>query len=87
MTSGFVALSGHVDVAERADRQQVLVDLHRTLTERFDIDHVTLQVETGDIERALGQPCLPGSANCFAGPIGRAVRLPVAGSEGPARDR
>lgn len=69
VTSGFVALSGHVDVPERADRQQVLVDLHRVLTDRFDIDHVTLQVETGEIERALGQPCLPGSANCFAGPV------------------
>lgn len=69
VTSGFVALSGHVDVSERADRQQVLVDLHRMLTERFDIDHVTLQVETGAAERELGQPCLPGSANCFTGPI------------------
>jgi cobalt-zinc-cadmium efflux system protein len=68
VTSGFVALSGHVDVPERADRQQVLVDLHRVLTERFNINHVTLQVETGEIERALGQPCLPESANCFAGP-------------------
>ena len=70
VTSGFVALSGHVDVSDRADRQQVLVDLHRMLTERFDIDHVTLQVETGDLERALGQPCLPQSGNCFAGPAG-----------------
>jgi cobalt-zinc-cadmium efflux system protein len=68
VTSGFVALSGHVDVSEGAEGQQVLVDLHRMLTERFDIDHVTLQVETGKIERALGQPCLPESANCFAGP-------------------
>lgn len=69
VTSGFTALSGHVDVAEEADRQRVLVDLHRMLTERFDIDHVTLQVETGEIERELGQPCLPGTANCLAGPV------------------
>jgi cobalt-zinc-cadmium efflux system protein len=68
VTSGFVALSGHVDVLDRADREQVLVDLHHMLTDRFDINHVTLQVETGEIERALGQPCLPGTANCFAGP-------------------
>lgn len=69
VTSGFVALSGHVDVSDRADRQRVLVDLHRMLTERFDIDHVTLQVETGEIERVLGHPCLPGTANCVAGPV------------------
>ena len=68
VTSGFVALSGHIDVAEHTDRQQVLVDLHRLLTKRFDIAHVTLQVETRDIELALGQPCLPQSGNCFAGP-------------------
>lgn len=72
VTSGFTALSGHVDVSDRADRQQVLVDLHRVLTGRFDIDHVTLQVETGEIERELGQPCLPGTANCLAGPVSAA---------------
>ncbi|MGE0599918.1 MAG: cation diffusion facilitator family transporter [Dehalococcoidia bacterium] len=69
VTSGFTALSGHVDVPETANRQSVLVDLHRMLTERFDIDHVTLQVETGEIEREMGQPCLPGTANCFPGPV------------------
>ncbi len=67
VTSGFVALSGHVDVQEDADRQQVLVDLHRVLKDRFDIDHVTIQIETGGIEQALGQPCLPDSANCYGG--------------------
>lgn len=68
VTSGFNALSGHVDVVDGVDRSRVLIDLHLMLRERFDIDHVTLQVETGDLERALGQPCLPESANCFAGP-------------------
>jgi len=68
VTSGFVALSGHVEVTERADHQQVLVNLHHMLKDRFNIDHVTLQVETGEMELALGQPCLPESANCFAGP-------------------
>ncbi len=67
VTSGFVALSGHVDVQDDADRQQVLVDLHRVLKDRFDIDHVTIQIETGGIEHALGQPCLPDSANCYGG--------------------
>lgn len=68
LTSGFVALSGHVDVAESADRQQVLVNLHSMLKQRFDIGHVTLQVETGEFEQALGQPRLPDSVNCFPGP-------------------
>ena len=68
VTSGFNALSGHVDVADGVDHSKVLVDLHLILRDKFDIDHVTLQVETGDLELALGQPCLPESANCFAGP-------------------
>ncbi|MCL4239764.1 MAG: cation diffusion facilitator family transporter [Dehalococcoidia bacterium] len=75
VTSGFVALSGHVDVPERADRQQVLVDLHRMLTERFNVDHVTLQMETGEIEHVLGQPCLPGSGNCFPTPSASAAQV------------
>ena len=69
VSSGFTALSGHVTVADNADQGGILVALHRALNERFQIDHVTLQVETANLEEALGQPCLPGSPNCFAGPV------------------
>lgn len=61
VTSGFVALSGHITVAETVDRDSMLAAIQRCLHERFDIDHVTLQVETPRLEEALGQRCFPGS--------------------------
>lgn len=68
--SGFVALSGHVLVDDPARQRQVLLDLRRVLADQFGIDHVTLQIETPDLEASLGQPCLPDSANCFGGDAG-----------------
>ena len=64
VTSGFVALSGHVLVAEHADRDRVLVDLRRRLEERFGIDHMTIQVENEALSDLLEQPCLPGDESC-----------------------
>ena len=60
-----MALSGHVLVSDRADRDRVLLDLRERLAERFGIDHVTIQVENESLSQLLEQPCLPG---------GRAVR-------------
>lgn len=67
VTSGFVALSGHVNVPVGSTQSEILVRLYHLLHERFGIDHVTLQVETPQLADALGQPCLPHTANCFAG--------------------
>lgn len=61
VTSGFVALSGHVLVSDGADRDGILVQLRNDLAQRFDIEHVTIQLENPDLESQLGQPCLPDS--------------------------
>ena len=45
VTSGFVALSGHVEVDETRAWPDVLLDLARVLRDRFGILHVTLQPE------------------------------------------
>ncbi|MFN8525634.1 MAG: cation diffusion facilitator family transporter [Chloroflexota bacterium] len=45
ITSGFVAMSGHVESRGRRS-EDVLHDLRAMLTERFNIPHVTLQVES-----------------------------------------
>jgi cobalt-zinc-cadmium efflux system protein len=67
VTSGFVALSGHVTVSELANRDRVLTAVQAGLRDDFGIEHVTVQVETAQLEQALGQPCLPGSAaGCYA---------------------
>jgi len=50
ITSGMESLSGHVVVASQADHQKVLGAVRGMLEERFDITHVTLQIETEDFE-------------------------------------
>lgn len=59
VTSGFVALSGHVLVADNTDRDGLLVQLRTSLSSRFDIDHITIQVENERLSNQLEQPCFP----------------------------
>lgn len=59
VTSGFVALSGHVEVAESVDRDEVLVQLRSALHTQFDISHVTIQVENERLAHELDQECFP----------------------------
>ena len=47
ITSGFVAMSGHVAASGRPSGD-VLHDLQDLLRERFCIEHITLQVESDD---------------------------------------
>ena len=68
VTSGFVALSGHVEVAEGADRDAVLVATRAALHGAFAIDHMTIQVENRRLADALDQPCLPGETPCDSEP-------------------
>lgn len=62
VTSGFVALSGHVLVRDGTDGDRLLVALRRALLDRFGIDHVTIQVENERLSRQLEQPCFPEAA-------------------------
>ncbi|MBF6600020.1 MAG: cation transporter [Dehalococcoidia bacterium] len=59
VTSGFIALSGHVQVGDAADRDALLVSLRRELRSRFQIEHVTIQVENDQLSAELGQDCFP----------------------------
>lgn len=68
VTSGFIALSGHVEVPESADRDEVLVTLRTLLHDRFGVDHVTVQIESERLSTALQQPCFPGQSVCYAEP-------------------
>jgi cobalt-zinc-cadmium efflux system protein len=45
VTSGFPALSAHVLVEPGADCHRIRLELERMLTERFGLEHTTLQVE------------------------------------------
>ncbi|HEY8491375.1 MAG TPA: cation diffusion facilitator family transporter [Dehalococcoidia bacterium] len=53
VTSGFVAMSAHVEVTHARHEHDVLVDLRRVLHDRFDIEHTTLQLECRELEETL----------------------------------
>ncbi len=57
VTSGFVALSAHVETDQSRDQHDILIDLRRMLAERFDIEHATLQIETRALHEELEACC------------------------------
>jgi cobalt-zinc-cadmium efflux system protein len=65
ITSGFVAMSGHAVVLDGEDRDRILVDATTRLHAAFDIEHVTLQLESATAASALQQPCIPGLTVCY----------------------
>ncbi len=50
LTSGYVALSGHANLAYGVDRDVALADLNATLRQRFGIEHTTIQIEQVTID-------------------------------------
>ena len=77
ITSGFVAMSSHVEASGRHSAE-VLHDLRRTLRERFGIEHVTLQVEVDAADRADDWACCQVDPRCL---------VPAAVAAGTLRDR
>jgi cobalt-zinc-cadmium efflux system protein len=57
VTSGFVSLSAHVETDQSRDQHDILVDLRRMLSQRFDIDHATIQIETSTLHEELEACC------------------------------
>ncbi len=64
ITSGRDALSAHVRHAPAAAPAVVLRDLRVKLHEQFGVDHLTIQMETGDFEDETFHFCTSGTA-CF----------------------
>lgn len=62
ITSGFDAMSGHV-CANGRPTEDVLHDLRTMLRDRFDIEHVTLQVES--VDHADDGACCVADPRCF----------------------
>ena len=74
ITSGFVAMSGHVAARGRPSGD-VLHDLQDLLRDCFGIEHITLQVESDDhVDEGaccVADPrCLPGGVEVGPGPTG-----------------
>lgn len=57
VTSGFISLSAHVETDEGRGQHHILVDLRRTLVQRFGIEHATLQLETQSLHDELEACC------------------------------
>jgi cobalt-zinc-cadmium efflux system protein len=73
VTSGLVALSGHVECDAGQEWNDVLIELAALLRERFDISHVTLQPEMGNLPAALAQCTLDtpeGRRACLSHHVG-----------------
>jgi len=69
ITSGFIAMSGHVSASGRRSAL-VLHDLRSMLRERFGIEHVTLQVEVDAADHADDWACCTLDPRCLVpGPI------------------
>jgi cobalt-zinc-cadmium efflux system protein len=69
VTSGFVAMSGHIQIDDQADYAPVMVAAHDLVRERYGIGHCTLQLETPDLEARLPEQHLPGDQPCLAGHV------------------
>lgn len=78
ITSGFVAMSGHVQAAGRPS-EDVLHDVQAVLREDFRVEHSTLQVEQCEPGGDGGSACCQVDPRCLV--VGeRAMRSVVAGS-------
>lgn len=73
LTSGRSALSAHLIVTAEADQTKVIVAIDTKLREDVHIEHVTLQLETPEMQAQL-EACLPGGSACY---------VPVSGAERP----
>ena len=62
ITSGLVALSGHVVAADDQAHGPLLQLISNHLHDRFGIDHATIQIEAGDFEEP-GAVCADASAH------------------------
>jgi cobalt-zinc-cadmium efflux system protein len=69
VSSGFLAMSGHVDLASGADAEQVRKAVHRLLHQTYDIRHTTIQTEHApgllSIEPSPDASSNPPGAECL----------------------
>jgi cobalt-zinc-cadmium efflux system protein len=71
ISSGIDALSAHISHDETVVHSDLLADVRRKLHDSFGIDHLTIQMETIDLEAEAVYVCETGT-RCFE-PIGRSL--------------
>ena len=75
ITSGMDALSVHIVHAKEVSQKNLLQTIRARLHEEFNIDHLTIQMETLEAEEISTHDCFSG-ANCFDSDISKAVVNP-----------
>lgn len=70
LTSGYHAMSAHVDVAHDADPTPMLARLATLARERFAIDHTTFQIEVRDAHARTGDVSRCAEASGACAPVG-----------------
>jgi cobalt-zinc-cadmium efflux system protein len=73
ISSGLDALSAHISHDDKISHSELLVSVRDTLHEHFGIDHLTIQMETLNLEAEAVYVCETG-VNCFE-PATRPKRL------------
>ena len=64
ISSGIEALSAHITHDDSVSHSELLADVRNNLHERFGIDHLTIQMETLDLEAEAVYVCETGT-KCF----------------------
>ena len=59
VTSGFIAMSGHVTIADLKDYSRILESIHTAMHTDFRIEHVTVQIEHRALYQIQPGPRLP----------------------------
>ncbi len=57
ITSGFTALSAHVETRQVQNQHDILVSVRHLLAQRFSIEHATIQLETIALHQELEAGC------------------------------
>lgn len=57
VTSGFISLSAHVEADQEGQPHDILVELRRSLSQNFGINHATIQIETLTLHEELETCC------------------------------
>jgi cobalt-zinc-cadmium efflux system protein len=69
VTSGLVAMSGHIEIDDQTDYNRVMVAAQAIVRNRFGVAHCTLQLETPELEAQLPDSHLPGNQPCLPGHV------------------
>jgi cobalt-zinc-cadmium efflux system protein len=64
ITSGKHSFSAHVVYRQEANQSRILAEIHRQMRQKFDISHLTIQMETVDFQDCNESACIGFGEKC-----------------------